>query len=247
MTIALLWLILPINWYSPVFSLEPATCGLFCFCTPSLPFRPVMKERYVRTDAALRDALTYNAQRGAGSSFAVLLSGAVPDDLLTGTDATAQAARIVRRLDSLPAFERALLIVAYAPHRIVCSCGRACCCGYTDNREWAEAMTLVLAETAPLFSGRAPHIRLRRALTENLLTHRKETAVSLAERYGVNRRTVTAHQAVLEPAGTRSQRGAFDMAFAHIDTLLREAGLVIDEGSDVPVSNGAPAGAMLAA
>lgn len=71
--------------------------------------------------------------------------------------------------------------------------------------------------------------RIAGALTQVTRTH--ETAVSLAQRCGVHRNTVAEHTAILEAAlmGTRQRSGELDAAFARIDALLREAGIVTDE------------------
>ncbi|NML29804.1 hypothetical protein [Paraburkholderia antibiotica] len=65
-------------------------------------------------------------------------------------------------------------------------------------------------------------------------THTKETAVSLAERCGVNRATVAAHVAIIETdrIGNRHVPGRFDHASERIDAFLREAGIVAEEIRD---------------
>jgi hypothetical protein len=94
-----------------------------------------------------------------------------------------------------------------------------------------DALTVVVAHTAPLLTGHAPNVRLRVALVTNLLTRTRETAVSLAQRCGVHRNTVAEHTAILEAAltGTRQQAGEPDAALTRVDTLLREAGIVREE------------------
>lgn len=187
-----------------------------------------MKDHYISTAAALRDALRHAVERGGLSSLAVLHQGATADDALTGFDGTAQAGRIRARVDRLNPVQRALIVASYAPRNLTCNCRSPCCAGQYPNPEWANALTQVIAHTAPLFVGKAPNIRLRSALTANLLTHTAETQVSLAQRYGAHRQTVAEHTAILEAAliGTRQQRGEFDAAFERIDMLLREAGIV---------------------
>ncbi|MBC8722114.1 hypothetical protein F6X37_11065 [Paraburkholderia sp. 31.1] len=192
-----------------------------------------MKDVYSGTAAALRDALAHAVSRGGTSSLAVLHQSPSGDTVLTGTDATAQAARIRYRLDQLPAVQRALLMLSYAPRNLTCACHRPCCAGHYPNPEWSGALALIVAHTAPLFTGHAPNIRLRSALVANILTHTSETQVSLAQRCGVHRQTVAEHTAILGAAlsGTRQKAGEFDAAFSRIDTLLREAGIVRDESA----------------
>ncbi|WP_198362680.1 hypothetical protein [Burkholderia ubonensis] len=94
-----------------------------------------MRDCYAGTAAALRDALRHAAQRGGASSLGVLHQGVQSPTTLTGTDATAQAGRIRRQLDRLPPVPRALLVVAYAPREIACSCRAPCCSGRYPNPE----------------------------------------------------------------------------------------------------------------
>ncbi|MEK7888246.1 hypothetical protein AAB992_14095 [Burkholderia contaminans] len=190
-----------------------------------------MKSSYADTAQALRDALRLSVDRGAPSSLATLHQRAIGDTVLLGEDACAQAARIRRQLDLLPPAQRALLIIRYAPRVVICTCRRRCCAGHYPNPEWSSAVTTVLAHTAPLFVEHVPNARLRQALIVNLLTRTHETAVELAQRCGVHRTTVSTHSAILSAAliGTRHQGGAFDHAFERIDTLLRDAGIVVSD------------------
>ena len=164
------------------------------------------------------------------SSLGVLHQGVPSAATLTGTDATAQSARVRRQLDRLPPLARALLVIAYAPRSLKCSCGARCCTGSYPNPEFEDAMRTTLVHVAPLLAGRAANERLHRAIIANALTRTKETAVSLAERCGVHRLTVAAHIAIIEAdlVGSRQTAGRFDHASARIDALLREAGIVAD-------------------
>lgn len=192
-----------------------------------------MRDLYASTAAALRDALRHAAERGGMSSLGVLHQGVPSASTLTGTDATAQAARIRRQLERLAPTPRALLVIAYAPRALKCSCGARCCAGSYPNPEWAEAMRVALAYVAPLLAGHAANDRLRAAIVANALTRTKETAVSLAERCGVNRHTVAAHVGIIEAEliGNRHAPGRLDAASERIDALLREAGIVADAGT----------------
>ncbi|WP_051390800.1 hypothetical protein [Paraburkholderia mimosarum] len=188
-----------------------------------------MRDFYAGTAAALRDALRHAAERGGACSLGVLHQGVPGAATLTGEDATAQAGRIRRQLDRLPAIPRALLVVAYAPRDLACNCRAPCCAGRYPNPEWREALDLVVVHTAPLLAGHAPNIRLRVALVANLLTRTHETAVGLAQRCGVHRLTVAQHASILEAAliGNRHHAGELDAAFERVDALLREAGIVV--------------------
>jgi hypothetical protein len=193
-----------------------------------------MREIYASHAAALRDALRHAVERGGRSSLGVLHQGVPSASTLTGTDATAQAARIRRQLDRLAPGSRALLVIAYAPRSLKCSCGARCCAGSYLNPEWDDAMRVTRAHVAPVLTAHAANERLHRAIIANALTRTKETAVSLAERCGVHRLTVAAHVAIIgtELVGTRQSAGRFDQASAQIDALLRDAGIVADAGSD---------------
>ncbi|WP_233869616.1 hypothetical protein [Paraburkholderia adhaesiva] len=190
-----------------------------------------MRDCYAGTAAALRDALRHAVERGGASSLGVLHQGVPSAATLSGDAATAQAGRIRRQLDRLSPVPRALLVVAYAPRDIVCNCRAPCCSGRYPNPEWRNALDLVVVHTGPLLTGCVPNVRLRTALVANLLTRTHETAVSLAQRCGVHRNTVAEHTAILDAVltGTRQRAGELDAAFARIDTLLREAGIVADE------------------
>jgi len=192
-----------------------------------------MRDIYSNHAAALRDALRHAVERGGASSLGVLHQGVPSASTLTGTDATAQAARVRRQLDQLAPLGRALLVLAYAPQTLRCSCGARCCSGSYPNPEWDHAMRLVLAHIAPLLAGHAANQKLHRAIIANALTRTRETTVNLAERCGVNRHTVAAHVSIIEAdlVGNRHVAGRFDTATARIDELLRAACIVAEDAS----------------
>ena len=144
------------------------------------------------------------------SSLGVLYQDVPSSATLTGTDATAQAARIRRQLERLAPVPRALPVIAYAPRSLKCSCGARCCSGGDPNPEWAEAMRVALAHLASLVAEYAANETLHSAIIANALPSTKETAVSLAERCGVSRHTVAAHVGIIEAdlIGNRRTPGA---------------------------------------
>lgn len=192
-----------------------------------------MRETYSSAAAALRDALRHAVERGGMSSLGVLHQAVPSPSTLTGTDATGQAARIRRQLERLASLPQALLVVAYAPRSLKCSCGARCCAGSYPNPEWEDAMRVALAHVAPLLEGRSANEKLRRSIIANSLTRTKETAVSLAERCGVHRETVATHVHIIETelVGNRRTPGRFDHASERIDVLLREAGILADSSA----------------
>ncbi|QCP54419.1 hypothetical protein FAZ95_36465 [Trinickia violacea] len=188
-----------------------------------------MKSPYTDTAQALRDTLRLTVERSAASSLATLHQQAIGETVLLGEAACVQATRIRRQLEQLPPLQQALLTVSYAPREVVCCRRRRRCAGHYPNPEWAHALALVVAHTAPLFIAHSPNLRLRQALVANLLTHTHETAVELAARCGVHRITVANHTAILSHAmiGTRTKGGALNHASERIDTLLRDASIVV--------------------
>ncbi len=63
-----------------------------------------------------------------------------------------------------PHLSRALLVIAYAPRTLKCSCGARCCAGSYPNPEWADAMRVLLAHVAPLLAGHAANEALHSAI-----------------------------------------------------------------------------------
>jgi hypothetical protein len=70
-----------------------------------------MRNGYSSAAAALRDTLRHAVERGDMLPLAVLHQGVLPPATLTGTDATAQAARIRRQLDRLGPLARAEMLM----------------------------------------------------------------------------------------------------------------------------------------
>lgn len=113
---------------------------------------------------------------------------------LTGTDATAQAARapLAERL------ARALVVVAYPPQTLVVFVRGALLFGALSQSRMGQAMRVVLAHVAPLFAGRAANDKSHRAISAKALTRTREAAVNLVQRCGGNRHTVIAHVSIIE-------------------------------------------------
>ncbi|CAB3802023.1 hypothetical protein LMG28614_05528 [Paraburkholderia ultramafica] len=107
--------------------------------------------------SALRDALRHAVECGGLSSLGVLHQGVLSASTLTGTDATAQAARIRRQLDRLAPLPRAArtglraasaqvlkcssaqVLKCSSAQVLKCSCGARCCSGSYQNSEWTDA------------------------------------------------------------------------------------------------------------
>ncbi|MDR6384950.1 DNA-binding protein [Paraburkholderia caribensis] len=180
------------------------------------------------TEAALRFALRFVSQQHSSSELAGLRGPSRIGKGLSGVDGAAQAGMIRAELDKLTPLQRALIVGRYALPDMVCTCGRACCCGRMPNPEWSEAISLLARAMTPLFAGRSTYFRLRQRLIGNALLGARMTDSSLALGYGVHRQTVAEHAAKIETAllGTRHQIGELDRAYAHIDALLRDVAIV---------------------
>jgi hypothetical protein len=168
-----------------------------------------MRDLYSSHAAAQRHAV----ERGGMSSLGVLQEGVPSASTLTGIDATAQAARIRRQLVRLALLPRA----AVRPN-IRFRNGKTRCASPSRT-------------SRPCWRGAAPTTSCD---ARSSRTRAKETAVSLAERRGVNRHTVAAHAAVIETdlTGNRREPGRLDHASERIDTLLREACIVTEASND---------------
>lgn len=183
---------------------------------------------FTDTDAALRFALRFASQQHSSSELAGLRGPSRSGKGLSGMDGAAQAGMVRAELAKLTPTQRALLIGRYALPDVVCTCGRPCCCGHRPNPEWSEAVSQLARETTPLFAGRLTYFRLRQTLIGNALLGVRVTDASLAAEFGVHRQTVADHGTKIEGAllGTRHQTGEFDRAYARVDALLHDAGIV---------------------
>ena len=122
--------------FLPEYPASPLNAG---FCVSALHKSPregsPMHDLYSSHAAELRDALRHAVERGGmSSSLGVLHQGVPSASTLTGTDATAQAARIRRQLERLAPVPRALLVVAYASRALKCSCGARHCGQLSESR-----------------------------------------------------------------------------------------------------------------
>ncbi|MEB2499551.1 DNA-binding protein [Burkholderia cenocepacia] len=208
-------------------------------CLATSPVSAAVEPVFKSTDDALRFAFRFSTQQHCSSELASLLrrSGGASERLV-GPDGVVQAGMVRAEVDKLPPIQQALLIGRYGLAEIPCTCGRACCSGSVPNPEWTAAITTLTKSTIVEFSGRVTNFRLHREIIGNALLGIRVTDASLAARYGVHRQTVATHTAKIEGmlVGTRHQSGEFDRAFARIDALLREAGMVGDPAREIASS-----------
>ncbi|MDR1349634.1 MAG: hypothetical protein LBJ59_02415 [Zoogloeaceae bacterium] len=129
----------------------------------------------------------------------------------------------------------AILIARVAPRFLPCNCRAACCCGKRQNTEWINAIAYLADQVrGTALAGCTVNGLLRREYVRRYFTKKAERIQldALAERYGIDRHTVSAHASkVAQMLGsTRKGKeitpGLEDMAFAAIEARLAECGMV---------------------
>jgi hypothetical protein len=116
---------------------------------------------------------------------------------LSGNDGAGQAGMIRRELEQLTDVERAVLIARFAPRAWPCTCGHACCSGYTPNPEYQEAITLLTQKAMSALAGRLVHYQLRRGLIEKAAGMKVELK-TLALKCEVSEKTAGEHWQVVK-------------------------------------------------
>ncbi|MGF6697633.1 hypothetical protein OKW38_002245 [Paraburkholderia sp. MM5496-R1] len=187
-----------------------------------------MEPVFKSTEAALRYAYAFSTEQYGRSAMAVMYARPGNGLGLGGLDGAGQAGMVRAEIDKLTPTQRAVLVVRYAPRELPCSCRRPCCSGHYQNGEWKAAIEDLVQHTAPLFAGHVSNVRLRAALIRAAILRERPNHTALGKEFGVDRNTVAKHAGIIELAvvGTRREIGEFDRAYARIDGLLDEAGLV---------------------
>ncbi|WP_069267407.1 hypothetical protein [Paraburkholderia nodosa] len=111
---------------------------------------------------------------------------------LSGNDGAGQAGMIRRELQQLTELERAVLVARFAPKAWPCTCGHACCSGYTPNPEYQAAISLLTEKVMSALAGRLVHYQLRRGLIEKA-AGRKVEVKALAIKCEVSEKTAGEH------------------------------------------------------
>lgn len=155
---------------------------------------------------------------------------------LAGLDGSAQAGMIRAEVQALGKLAEAILIARLAPRTQPCSCRAACCSGSRQNREWAEAIAVIADHVrATALAGCTASGLLRREYVARYFTGKtmRTSLEDLAEKYGLARNTVSAHNAKVATwlggmPGRKdklAQLGMEQAAFDAIEDRLREIGL----------------------
>ena len=116
---------------------------------------------------------------------------------LSGNDGAGQAGMIRRELQQLTELERAVLVARFAPKAWPCTCGHACCSGYTPNPEYQAAISLLTEKVMPALAGRLVHYQLRRGLIEKA-AGRKVEIKALASRCEISEKTAGEHWQIIK-------------------------------------------------
>jgi hypothetical protein len=116
---------------------------------------------------------------------------------LSGNDGAGQAGMIRRELEQLSDIDRAVLVARFAPRSWPCTCGHACCSGYTPNPEYQAAISLLAEKVMPSLAGRLVHYQLRRGLIEKAAGVKVEVK-SLALKCEVSEKTAGEHWQVIK-------------------------------------------------
>lgn len=191
---------------------------------------------FASAHAALTFALNYSMQQYDRPlmnrvSSGELTAGMAPDGGkgLSGLDGAAQAGMIRAELARLKPIEQAVLVVHAAPSQLPCECRAVCCSGWKLNREWQDALAVLCeAAAAGALSGCASNGRLRSDLIQRIFGA-KVTLALLAERYGVDENTASAHHARLKRwlfSSSGSGPGLHQQASSAISERLHASGLV---------------------
>lgn len=160
---------------------------------------------FASAHAALTFALNYSMQQYDRPLINKVASGALATGAtlgggkgLSGLDGAGQAGMIRAELARLSPIDQAVLVAHAAPAQIPCNCGIACCSGWRVNPEWQDAMSVLTSAAASgALSGCVSNGRLRSALIQRLFGA-KVTLTELAERFEVDDKTASAHQAKLK-------------------------------------------------
>lgn len=156
---------------------------------------------------------------------------------LVGLDGAAQSGFILAELKGLGPLAESILIARMAPRWMPCDCRSSCCSGRKPNKVWVNAVAWLadhIRTTA--LSGCTAHGLMRREYVVRYFT-KKEDRVSiehLAEKYSIDRHTVSAHAAKVAGwfGGTQAKKdraavpGFEQIATDAIEDRLREIGMV---------------------
>lgn len=156
---------------------------------------------------------------------------------LVGLDGAAQAGMIRSEVKGLGKLAEAILIARIAPRTTPCSCRSVCCAGHKPNKEWTDAIAVLADQVrSPALAGCIVNGLMRREYVVRYFMpkEKRETLESLADKYEIDRNTVSAHASkvaswfagIPERSGKPAVLGMETLARDAIEARLIEIGMV---------------------
>ena len=156
---------------------------------------------------------------------------------LVGLDGAAQAGFVLAEVKSMGRISEAVIAARIAPRSNPCECGASCCSGHKSNKTWVDAIAVLadhMRNTA--LAGCVCNGIMRREYVVRHFTKKDQriSLESLAQKYDIDRHTVSAHAAkvsayfagVTRSNGTPTTPGIEQSAFNAIQDRLEEIGMV---------------------
>jgi hypothetical protein len=167
------------------------------------------------TYEALRFAFNYSDQQYAESMMAKLLRrGGGSGKGLVALDGAAQVGMVLAVVARLDPVLQASIVARFAPRFEECKC----CGGEKPTEAWRLAVERLAAWAVP---AGISHMRVRRSLVGKHFGEKGVEFKALAERYGMNRKTLSEQHAEI----TKRLRNAEDRAQTMLDDEFRQRGL----------------------
>lgn len=138
---------------------------------------------------------------------------------LVGMDGAGQAGMVLAELGRLEAIERAALVARFAQRCEPCPC----CGSARPTRLWSEAVAVLASWCVPAV---VTNLRVRRELIGKFFGQRVEFT-DLAQRHGMNRKTVAEHHALI----CRRLKELEARAQVSADDALKAVGMVQAEAA----------------
>lgn len=156
---------------------------------------------------------------------------------LVGLDGAAQAGFIRAEVKAMGKLAEAIIIARIAPRSMPCQCRSSCCSGQKPNKEWTDAIaTLSDHVRTTALAGCIANGLMRREYVVRYFTRKDDrtSLLDLAEKYGIDRDTVSAHAGKVSVyfGGAQAKKnkpstiGFEQVAFNAIEDKLREIGMV---------------------
>lgn len=170
-------------------------------------------------------ALNYSDQQYALSPMAMFLkqdrggSGRG----LKGLDGAGQAGMVWAEITQLNYFQALALIARCTQHRLRCTCGTPCCCGWRPNELWRQATSQLCDHALSAVAGHLSNRRLRLASTEKVFGA-KVTLDEVSDYVGVSKSTAARqHAKIKDFLRTLEHQG-----WEALTSALEEKGMLID-------------------